>query len=306
MRRLASLVLVLLAVPCIAQSYPDVEALLDFAFATDPGVVARHLPVSLLKELEQLPPQQQLDFERSLMPMEQLKNEDLIFERSESPPTLIELHNKNESDREKAEKAARLVLDRRICDGYESLLRLRLLTADKKDSFNDAMLLVWMRFEEGEWRLVELESGEGHDRENFEDAAVIEKFRARTGQMNEIEALTSLRSYSSALASYSANFETTGFPSRLEALGCTWSGGGTAEHSCLLDGVLSTAPFEKSGYRFTYRPLLQSGPTRYYTLLARPIDYGTSGKRNYFMEETGAIHWTDEDREATAADPRMQ
>jgi hypothetical protein len=65
------------------------------------------------------------------------------------------------------------------------------------------------------------------------------------------------------------------------------------------------------GYLYSYRPEHAATP-RHFTLLARPVQMGIRGAdasirrlRHYFLDETGAVHATFLDREATALDPEI-
>ncbi|MFQ5723242.1 MAG: hypothetical protein ACE5G6_02025 [Terriglobia bacterium] len=50
----------------------------------------------------------------------------------------------------------------------------------------------------------------------------------------------------------------------------------------------------------------ENGRLRGYTVSARPGRYGRHGCRSFLLEESGAIYYTSEDREATAEDPPLQ
>jgi hypothetical protein len=65
------------------------------------------------------------------------------------------------------------------------------------------------------------------------------------------------------------------------------------------------------GYLYSYRPERGAAPA-HFTLLARPVHLGLQGfeapirrMRHYFLNETGSVHGTFQDREATAADPEI-
>ena len=65
------------------------------------------------------------------------------------------------------------------------------------------------------------------------------------------------------------------------------------------------------GYLYSYRPERGAAPA-HFTLLARPVHLGIQGIdspirrfRHYFLDETGGVHGTSQDREATSADPEI-
>jgi hypothetical protein len=65
------------------------------------------------------------------------------------------------------------------------------------------------------------------------------------------------------------------------------------------------------GYLYSYRPERGAAPA-HFTLLARPVHLGLQGfeapirrMRHYLLNESGSVHGTFQDREATAADPEI-
>ena len=81
-----------------------------------------------------------------------------------------------------------------------------------------------------------------------------------------------------------------------------------AEEPNCLDSVLlgaSTGGEPRSGYRYAYQvgELDDEGKATTFQIWGSPTDYGKSGKRGYYADETGFIRWTKEDRAATKNDP---
>ena len=61
-----------------------------------------------------------------------------------------------------------------------------------------------------------------------------------------------------------------------------------------------------NGYRFTYTPGPgQYGSIRTYAIVAQPLEYGVSGIRSFFTDQTAIIHATSENRPASANDPPL-
>src|SRR5579885_2036820 len=112
MRRFAYLLALFVVLPCRGQSYPDVDALLEMAFATDPAIIAHHLPLELMNAVQQMSAREQVEFERDLMITEKLKGEHVVFTRSEVPPGLVEVRKEGES----AEPVGSIYLEKRVCD----------------------------------------------------------------------------------------------------------------------------------------------------------------------------------------------
>jgi len=106
----------------------------------------------------------------------------------------------------------------------------------------------------------------------------------------EFQAVTTLNNVRAALVSYSAAQSGGSFPNSLEPLG---------------DPVRAAAQLAQSeGYQIQYTPAPPGpdGAIRGYALLARP---GNFGFRNFYTDESGAIHATRANRPATAQDPAM-
>ena len=115
----------------------------------------------------------------------------------------------------------------------------------------------------------------------------------RTGQVAldaETNAVVAMAAVRNALNDYAAA-QNGAFPDSLEPLGPT---------------VRQAAQLAQSGgYRLEYMP----GPTgtdgsiRSYSIEARAGNYGY---RNFFVDASGTVHFTKEDREATGLDPELR
>jgi hypothetical protein len=97
---------------------------------------------------------------------------------------------------------------------------------------------------------------------------------------------------------YAAGHPAQGFPARLELLGP--------------DGTKCLEPLpptgEKAGYVFTYAPSPPEagGKIPAYSVTARRVDRVAPRERSFYMDATGVIHATSEDRDATPQDPIVQ
>ena len=91
---------------------------------------------------------------------------------------------------------------------------------------------------------------------------------------------------------YSANVR---FPATLADLGPP------ASNPPYIDSSLTTgSPPTKQGYQFLYSTPANRQSFR---LLVNPQVYGTTGTRHFYVDESLAIHGTDQNRDATTADP---
>lgn len=126
---------------------------------------------------------------------------------------------------------------------------------------------------------------------------------------NESSAKGDLRLLKAAADRYRAAY-VSGFPANLSLLGSlpmdepTSCKGTDLLHAYFGGGA-------RRGYRLEYRPGAPvehaaagcPAGVRSYTVSARPVSYKTTGVRSFYMDESGVIRFTREDRPATADDP---
>lgn len=116
-------------------------------------------------------------------------------------------------------------------------------------------------------------------------------------QMEHIEAsgADALRSINTAQIEYAKRHRDKGFASSLEELG-------PPPGAALIDENLAIGRRYKYSITLTPASPDGSGHTSRYTLTARPILYGSRGRRSFFCDESGIIHYTAADRAATVHD----
>jgi hypothetical protein len=122
---------------------------------------------------------------------------------------------------------------------------------------------------------------------------------------NQAAAVGSLRTINTAESTYTGEYK-AGYSPTLAALGEPVGGSPpSASAAGLIDPVLATGT--KSGYTFTYTPGPKddAGHIKSYTVTARPLNNRT-GINSYFIDQTGVIRQTTEDRSATAKDPVIE
>ncbi len=117
---------------------------------------------------------------------------------------------------------------------------------------------------------------------------------------NETGAAANLKTMHTGLVGYSEQCHSQGFPATLAAAGpgdgsCT----GGSQH---LDATLGVAAPAKQGYNYTYAPgaAASNGAVDSYTLNADPWSTN-SGRKHFFVDATGVIHYNDT-APATATD----
>ena len=110
--------------------------------------------------------------------------------------------------------------------------------------------------------------------------------------------ILNLRAINVAQITYQGGDETKGFARALRELGPARAG--------ILEQAISTGV--KSGYRFRLVPerTTANQPIRHYVITAQPVKRLVRHQRSFFMDETGIIRSTTQNRAATSADPPLE
>jgi hypothetical protein len=298
MHRLASLctILALAAAPAFSQSFPEIDALREAFLAKNVETVLAHLPSSLNEALSQLPAPDRVEIEQQFLIAERLKREGVQITLPDGGAVLAVVEPKQGE----AAEAKQIVLDKRISDGYESVLWLSV--RDQQEEGSRQALQISLRFEDGAWRVYELRLAGSGEAIDLDGAKFIEKLHPSRVGANEASAIGTLRTYNTANVTYAATYPDIGYPPNLNVLGTEGTEETTSDHSGLVDTTLSSPPYEKAGYRFTYE---RTGALNY-TIVGRPLEYGVSGRRAFFTDQTGVVRFTEEDRLPTGNDPPLQ
>jgi len=291
MRRfLLSAIVLLLISAGYAQSGPELDALMEVVSAKDVPTVLRHLPPELGQAIAQMSAGEQRQLAEEFLIAPRMQKEGIKVVRPENGPVLVLERSEGDQTREEAE----IYLDRRLTDGEETLLRFRIEPKNGIEEERDVHVSIGMRFVDDEWRVYEIEGGEGI---RLDDPKLLDRFARDLGRANEASAVGSLRTLNTALITYSAAYPDIGFPNAISSLA---GDGGSPDHAGLIDNVLGSPPYEKSGYRFTYQRTGQSE----YAIVARPVEQDGED-RSFFTDESGVIRFTNEERDATAQDPPL-
>jgi type IV pilus assembly protein PilA len=127
--------------------------------------------------------------------------------------------------------------------------------------------------------------------------AIPNLIRARIAA-NEAAAGTSVRTITTAAVIYSTTYA-NGYPSDLTVLGPPPGGQATCDQADLIDPILTIAPFQKSGYTYSYAgstPVPGAGGCttpgfNAYLVTATPIVPNLTGTRSFCSDEPGVIHF---------------
>ena len=127
--------------------------------------------------------------------------------------------------------------------------------------------------------------------------AIPNLLRARIAA-NQASAASTIRTINSATIMYSSTYN-NGLPPSLATLGGV--GAATCNGALLLDAILTTPPYHKSGYAYDYQPLgapILNPPAacaapgfNEYLTTAVPVVVGTTGQESYCSDEPGVIRF---------------
>ncbi|HUN87739.1 MAG TPA: hypothetical protein VMU28_03050 [Terriglobales bacterium] len=294
----------LFAAPVYSQSGPEVEALLDAFFAKDLKSLSEHLPPELADIIQGMPADAQAELTERYLVAEQARREGITYTHPDNGAVL-----RMEVPHRGADGSTLLMdiyLDKRMFDGNEVMLRFRPQAADSRPHWmENRRIVVWMKYVDNDWRVYEIDM-DGREIRLDDPNYLAYLKRPRPGP-NEESAVGSLRTINTAVVTYSATFPDIGLPDSLENLGSRANDNRDdrepdPDGAGLIDDVLSSPPFQKSGYRFTYNKTSVSE----YSVAARPLRYGSDGRKSFFTDQSGVIRETSEDRDATVDDPPLQ
>jgi hypothetical protein len=289
-----------LAIPSTAQTGGDLDALLDAFYSRDLDTVARYVPEPLENALLQSSEEQKRSIASRVLYAESMKLEGLEAARDESGQSFLVVRRMQDP----SQVVSRVTLLKHICDGTESLLRFEVW-----NEFGGLFAFeVWMRFAEGRWRVYEIQRPGSNDRISLDSEELVERIRKPQVFSNEQKAVLALRNYARSIEAF---IEINGMlPASLDRLAPKNDEDGTHfeqedDSSPSLPWIqpeLVTSPFEYSGYRFQFQADFSDAEPGY-AILARPLEQGVTGRKSYYLDRYGRMHFTYEDRDASGEDP---
>ena len=115
---------------------------------------------------------------------------------------------------------------------------------------------------------------------------------------NEAAAASSIRTVTTASVVYSTTYQ-NGYPPSIATLGPSPGPQATCDNADLIDPILATAPFQKSGYTYTYTgatpatiaPGCGAPGFQAYLVTAIPMIHGVTGNQSFCSDEPGVIHF---------------
>jgi type IV pilus assembly protein PilA len=115
---------------------------------------------------------------------------------------------------------------------------------------------------------------------------------------NEASAAENLRAIVTAATVYNTTWD-NGYPPTLDSLGGVGTVA-TCDGALLLDNLITTPPYQKSGYIFGLTPQsspVTAGPgcgaagSNGYLITATPVTFGYTGQRSFCSDTPGVIHY---------------
>jgi hypothetical protein len=283
----------LCATPASAQSDSSPEhALVVLALAPDLKTAMPHLPLDVVHFLEELPPQDAQAAAQEFLPINQFKRAGIVLRAGENGVDLLIAEGGHHQG------SMSLRVTRKMIDGLDAMVQVQSCSGDRCDG----RLQLWLRLEEQEWRLFEIEQGQGYS-QKLDNPEWLEQLHHSEQRDNEGSAIGSLRLLVTALVNYSSTFPDIGFARKISDLAGT--GDIDSQHAGLIDPRFENTPLVVRGYKFEYT-LLSSGADGSFSITATPTEFGKTGFKSFFVDESGVIRFTKQDRPASAEDDPIQ
>lgn len=308
--RFCSLLISLLLCPQLTfavQSSTPEAALEEMVTADSLDTLARHLPVKVEEAINKIGGKEKEQLTGKLLARRLMESKGITLHKTEDGSGWEVVDDKQQVQ-------GSIKLKSNFISGTDAMLVLEATEAKESDSnerpsYSKAekrrtRILVSMRLQEGEWRLIEFGPWESKslEAEDFLRGLGL-------GAQNESEAIGTLRVLSAALSTYASTYPKVGLPLNLPALSGEVGQEASAEHAMLLDPSFAAAPLVRDGYRFQYtlgdRGVgNEQGGT--YRITATPIEFSKDSGKSLFIDQTGVIRATTENRDANENDEPLR
>jgi hypothetical protein len=269
---------------------PDIDSLNNLIFARDLKTASRYAPPEIQEGLAKLTRDQRKELGRFFPIAEFVKNEGRgTMQRPSEGDAFIVYDEPNEGWFSHLEF---YIVNRDYGDD-RSDLTFRVKVGSEEDS---GRVLLRIKFVYPEWRIYEVESLSDHKRFNLEDEKLVEKAFQSLLSIREESAQHHLTDYLNALQIYQLQYRDQGLPQTLIQLAAPEDEGDPdAGHAGLLPKKLTTEPYEIDRYRFSYK---RKDSSRF-TITARPVKFGITGRKSYLIDESGTVRFSDKDEAPT-------
>ena len=314
------LIAILLSTPAFCWQNTPEAALEEMATADKLEVMVKHLPVKVQEAIEKLDEKGKKEIANKLLAKSHMEHDGIRFNKSDDG-TFWEVKNK------KGELEGTVRVKDSFISGTEALLSVEFKRgpepSDAKEPSPERrprmfkepefipesiLILVSMRLEEGEWRVIGFGPWEHKslDADDFLHGLLPDEQAA-----NASEAASTLRSLNAALLTYSTTYPEIGLPATLQQLSGGAPGGQPSpQHAMLVNSTFAETPTISDGYEFHYTMIdpgsgdqdAEKGHEGYYRLTATPVEFGKTGSKSFFTDSSGIIRVTTEKREANEND----
>ena len=289
MKRIWQFALIMLSVSMIPsaqalQAGTPEGALEEMATANDVETVIKHLPVKVQEFMEKLPLPQRTAMAEKLLISRNVEREGGSLVKSGDGRTweLAEKENRPKTT---------ISWKKTFVSGNDALVQVEI-----KEKNHIALVMVGMRYEGNEWRVMEIGEWHGTDVES----EFLPKMASETTGSGA-DAASVLRTLNTALVTYATTYPDRGYAPTLRELSGQADQEPGPDHAMLLDPAFLQEPAIKNGYEFHY---VRSGPDHYQTT-ATPVQPG-EGLPSFFTDESCVIRSTLEARPANANDPPLE
>ncbi len=264
-------------------------ALEELATAEKPEVIARHLPESVRKNIEELPKPAQQSLMQKLLEIKSSQLNGCTVRRSSSGDW--EILN------QKGQVQAKVRLENAFIAGVDAMLPLQIEASD-----GSQLIIVTMHLEGDEWRI------DGFGPWEKTDFGVRKLVHQPTElETNDAAAKETLNKIAAAVRNYAQWFPAIGYPRSLTVL--TVPPPHPAQLPAILfrpilDESFAKEPLLQQGYEFRYL-LTASGDGEEspgsFEITASPVRFGITGSKYFLMNDKG-LYCTAENRAATDDD----
>ena len=274
------------------------QALVEVVMATKAATVEKHLPESLLSVLRELSLADRAIAEQKMLVGPNLCEEGAELAVPDDGHALLVMRRKG------SETGPEVRVIREITSGNESILEL---AVDRGGNFTQTVL-IWMRLEDDEWRITQVDMPRFSERIAIDDSSFADRFRNISHKERQSRITSIIYTLQAAVQQIAAVQPDVGFPSDLSDLGPRADEGDdddSGKPAALLPREMATNEFSQEGYIFHYE-LRRAGPQGDFTIIARPVDRGGVGTPSYFLDASGTVRSTEEDRDPTPEDDPVQ
>ncbi|HEY2497767.1 MAG TPA: hypothetical protein VGK24_11920 [Candidatus Angelobacter sp.] len=259
------------------------DALEEMVTADNIEVLVKHMPVKVETFMQKLPPVQRAAAMEKLLVKQNVEREGGTLTGSSDGRSWEMV------EKQGGEKTI-FSWKKTFVSGTDALVQVEL-----KDEKHTALIQVGMRYEEGEWRIIDIGEWRGTDLES--------ELLPRAGatETNSRSAASILRTLNTSIVAYAATYLETGNPMNLQMLSGEENDSPTLDHAKLVDRAFAQKPAIEAGYEFNYVRTAQN----HYQITATPV-LSEEGSPSYFTDETAVIRFTTQNRPANANDPPLE